>query len=101
MLFRKHKKETPAEQTYTPILGEDTSPAPAEEPEVRPEADAAPEEMVTLEDGRMFSRAFWEEIRRYDAPDLRIILDEQRDLYTPEEYAYIEEVFAERLGDVH
>ena len=58
-------------------------------------------EVLVLEDGRIFSAAFLHEIRSLDAPDLRIILDEQKDLYTPEEYAYIEEVMAERLGDIH
>ena len=101
MLFR-HRKEKPEEEAYTPILGEDTpvEDVPAEDAAQMP-PPAAPDEMVTLEDGRMFSRTFYEEIRRYDAPDLRVILDEQRDLYTPEEYAYIEEVFAERLGDLN
>lgn len=101
MLFARHRKEKPEEEAYTPILGEDTpvEDAPAEDAEVP--SPVVPDEMVTLEDGRMFSRAFYDEIRRYDAPDLRVILDEQRDLYTPEEYAYIEEVFAERLGDLN
>lgn len=58
-------------------------------------------EVLVLEDGRIFSASFLHEIRSLDAPDLRIILDEQKDLYTPEEYAYIEEVMAERLGDIH
>ena len=58
-------------------------------------------EVLVLEDGRIFRAAFLHEIRSLDAPDLRIILDEQKDLYTPEEYAYIEEVMAERLGDIH
>ena len=58
-------------------------------------------EVLVLEDGRIFRAAFLHEIRSLDAPDLRIILDEQRELYTPEEYAYIEEVMAERLGDIH
>lgn len=100
MLFR-HRKEKPQEEAYTPILGEDTpvEDAPAQDAEMP--QPAAPDEMVTLEDGRMFPRTFYEEIRRYDAPDLRVILDEQRDLYTPEEYAYIEEVFDERLGDLN
>ena len=101
MLFARRRKERPEEEAYTPILDEDTpaEETPAEDAEMP--QPAAPDEMVTLEDGRMFSRAFYEEIRRYDAPDLRVILDEQRDLYTPEEYAYIEEVFAERLGDLN
>lgn len=58
-------------------------------------------EVLVLEDGRIFRAAFLHEIRSLDAPDLRIILDEQKDLYTPEEYAYIQEVMAERLGDIH
>lgn len=58
-------------------------------------------EVLVLEDGRIFQAAFIHEIRSLDAPDLRVVLDEQRDLYTEEEYAYIEEVFAERLGDIH
>ena len=58
-------------------------------------------EVLVLEDGRIFRAAFLHEIRSLDAPDLRIILDEQRELYTPEEYAYIQEVMAERLGDIH
>ncbi len=43
---------------------------------------------------------FIEEIRSYDAADLRCIIDEQEALYTPEEFAYIRAVFAERLGDI-
>ena len=58
-------------------------------------------EVLVLEDGRIFRAAFLHEIRSLDAPDLRIILDEQKDLYTEEEYAYIQEVMAERLGDIH
>lgn len=58
-------------------------------------------EMTELDDGRLFRRSFIDEIRALDAPDLRTILDEQKELYTPEEFAYIREVFAERLGDIH
>ena len=58
-------------------------------------------EEITLDDGRTFRASFVREIRALDAPDLRVILDEQKDLYTEEEYAYIEEVMAERLGDIH
>ena len=58
-------------------------------------------EVLVLEDGRTFDASFVREIRALDAPDLRVILDEQKDLYTEEEYAYIEEVMAERLGDIH
>ena len=63
--------------------------------------DAEDDEMVTLDDGREFLASFVREIRALDAPDLRVVLDTQRELFTPEEYAYIEEVFAERLGDLN
>lgn len=55
---------------------------------------------VAKQEAPALSPAFIEEIRSYDAADLRCILDEQEELYTPEEFAYIREVFAERLGDI-
>ena len=59
------------------------------------------DEVLVLDDGRIFRASFIHEIRSLDVPDLRVVLDEQKELFTPEEYAYIEEVFAERLGDIH
>ena len=40
--------------------------------------------------------AFCYEIRAYSAPQLRLILDEQKDEYTAEEFAFIEKVLAEK-----
>ena len=40
--------------------------------------------------------AFCYEIRGYSAPQLRLILDEQKDEYSPEEYAFIEKVLAQK-----
>ena len=40
--------------------------------------------------------AFCYEIRGYSAPQLRLILDEQKDEYTEKEYAFIEKVLAEK-----
>ena len=84
------EKESPEEE-QPEVVAEDVWPI-AEE-------DAG--EMLELEDGRVFPRAFVENIRSLAAEDLRTVLDEQRALYSEEEYRYIEEVFAERLGDIH
>ncbi len=40
--------------------------------------------------------AFCHEIRGYSPAQLRLILDEQRDEYTEEEYAFIEKVLSEK-----
>jgi len=40
--------------------------------------------------------AFCYEIRKYSVPQLRLIIDEQDDEYTPEEFAFIKKVLAER-----
>ena len=40
--------------------------------------------------------AFCHEIRGYSPAQLRLILDEQKDEYTPEEYAFIEKVLSEK-----
>ena len=84
------EKESPEEE-QPEVVAEDVWPIPEE--------DAG--EMLELEDGRVFPRAFVENIRSLAAEDLRTVLDEQRALYSEEEYRYIEEVFAERLGDIH
>lgn len=85
--FKKKKNE---EAAYTPAFTEET----AEET-----VTDAPEETVTLPDGREFPVSFVEEIRSYSAEELKFILDEQKDLYSQEEFSYIDEVFHERLGD--
>ena len=102
MLFFKKRKDSPA---YTPAF-DDVEPvfpdeeAPLEE-EIPNAVEEVPEDTVTLDDGRVFLRSFVEEVRALDAPDLKTVLEEQADLYTAEEFAYIREVFAERLGDIH
>lgn len=104
MLFFKKRKKAP---DYTPAFGDvepvfpekECKEAPAEEATVT-EAEKTVEETVTLDDGRVFLRSFVEEIRALDAPDLKTVLEEQEELYTAEEFAYIREVFAERLGDI-
>ncbi len=65
------------------------------------DADGDLPETVTLDDGRVFPREFVEEIRSYEAADLKTILEEQEAYYSADEFAYIEEVFRERLGDIH
>ena len=40
--------------------------------------------------------AFCREIRGYSPAQLRLILEEQKDEYTPEEYAFIERVLSEK-----
>lgn len=104
MLFFKKRKKAP---DYTPAFGDvepvfpekECKEAPAEEATAT-EAEKTVEETVTLDDGRVFLRSFVEEIRALDAPDLKTVLEEQEELYTAEEFAYIREVFAERLGDI-
>ncbi len=106
MLFFKKRKEapayTPAFADVEPVFPEKEGPeeAPAEET-LEPAAEESSEDTVTLDDGRVFLRSFVEEVRALDAADLKTILEEQEDLYTVEEFAYIREVFAERLGDIH
>ena len=43
--------------------------------------------------------AFCYEVRKYSAPQLRLIIDEQEDEYTPEEFAFIKKVLAEKDAD--
>ena len=85
--FKKKKNE---EVVYTPAFTEETAEETVTE---------EPEEMTTLPDGREFPVSFVEEIRSYSAEELKFILDEQKDLYSQEEFSYIDEVFHERLGD--
>ena len=61
-----------------------------------PEEDG---EITRLEDGREFPAAFVREIRSLRAEELKLIIEEQAELYSAAEFAYIREVFAERLGD--
>ncbi len=61
-----------------------------------PEGDG---EITRLEDGREFPAAFVREIRSLRAEELKLIIEEQAELYSAAEFAYIREVFAERLGD--
>ncbi len=114
MLFWKNKKKE--EHPYMPAFSEVESQAlPDENTPPEEEAINVPNEMrqneneeapadtetVTLEDGRVFLRTFVEEIRAYDAPDLKVIIEEQREYYSEDEFTYICEVFRERLGDIH
>lgn len=84
----------------------------AEEPEEEstdPYADLEPGEVIgaavddgeitRLEDGREFPAAFVREVRGARAEELKLIIEEQAELYSEAEFAYIREVFAERLGD--
>ena len=97
---RPEEKESPEEEGPEKESPEEEQPeVVAEDVWPIPEEDAG--EMLELEDGRVFPRAFVENIRSLAAEDLRTVLDEQRALYSEEEYRYIEEVFAERLGDIH
>ena len=99
-IFKKSKKEEPTPEAETVETADEATEEEAEwETVILPEEDDGEE--ITLDDGRTFRASFVREIRSLDAPDLRVILDEQKDLYTEEEYAYIEEVMAERLGDIH
>ena len=106
----KRKKEEP----YQPIFGrqESSEEEPVEgheEIEADPYADVEPGEailpvegdgeMTRLEDGRELPASFVREIRSLPAEELKLILEEQRALYSEAEYAYVREVFAERLGD--
>ena len=94
------EKESPEEKGPEKESPEEEQPEVVAE-DVWPIAEEDAGEMLELEDGRVFSRAFVENIRSLAADDLRTVLDEQRALYSEEEYRYIEEVFAERLGDIH
>lgn len=108
-LFRRPPVDPNAQDTHDELLPEEET--EETEKETDPRADLLPGETitaeeeddgetVTLEDGRVFSHRFVEEIRSYQAGDLKVILEEQKDLYSEEEYAYIDEVFRERLGDL-
>ena len=70
----------------------------AKEEEARDAARKKEEEQKNLEkfaeDG--LPGAFCYEIRGYSAAQLRLILDEQEDEYTPEEFAFIKKVLAEK-----
>ena len=94
------EKESPEEKDPEKESPEEEQPEVVAE-DVWPIAEEDAGEMLELEDGRVFPRAFVENIRSLAAEDLRTVLDEQRALYSEEEYRYIEEVFAERLGDIH
>ncbi len=94
------EKESPEEKGPEKESPEEEQPEVVAE-DVWPIAEEDAGEMLELEDGRVFPRAFVENIRSLAAEDLRTVLDEQRALYSEEEYRYIEEVFAERLGDIH
>ena len=105
--FKRKKKEEYAPQ----FEGELTQERFAEEESMEedPYADVQPGEVIEaevddgevtrLEDGREFPASFVREVRAARAEDLKIIIEEQGELYSPEEFAYIREVFAERLGD--
>ncbi len=99
--FGKRKKK---ENGYTPMFADGIEGVdgvvPVEEEEPAVDEMPAEDEMMTLEDGRVFPAAFVREVRSYAAEDLKMILEEQGDLYNPDEYAYIKEVFHERLGDL-
>ena len=45
------------------------------------------------------SAAFCDEMRAYSAPQLRLILDEQKDEYSPAEYAFIQKLLAEKEAE--
>lgn len=92
--FFKRKKQ---EEPYTPQFAAEEA---VEENEETEASEEPREESVTLEDGRIFPAGFVREIRSYAVEDLKTIVEEQGELYSPEEYAYIEEVFHERLGDL-
>ena len=70
----------------------------AKEEEARLAAEKKAEDEKNLEkfaeDG--LPGAFCYEIRGYSAPQLRLILEEQKDEYTPEEFAFIKKVLAEK-----
>ena len=81
---------------HSRIAGKYTALAKADE--ARLQAEKAEEAKKNIErfseDG--LPGAFCYEIRGYSAPQLRLILDEQRDEYTAEEYAFIQKVLAEK-----
>lgn len=109
--FKRKKQEEYTPQFERELIEESFTEEkePCEMPEDSPYADVEPGEvieakaddgeMTRLEDGREFPAAFVREVRAARAEDLKIIIEEQRELYSPEEFAYIREVFAERLGD--
>lgn len=73
--------------------------APYAEEAKRAQAEAeerrrAEEAAMPGEDG--LPAPFCREINGYSLPQLRLILDEQKDEYSPEEYAYIEKVYARK-----
>ena len=73
----------------------------AKEEEERARQEQLAEEARNLdslsEDG--LPGAFCREIRGYSVPQLRLILSEQEDEYTPEEFAFIKKVLAEEEGE--
>ena len=112
--FFKRKKE----EEYKSLFEEAFAAEVKEQPEVPeepaeestdPYADLEPGEVIDapaqdgktlrLEDGREFPAAFVQEIRALRAEELKLIIEEQATLYSAAEFAYIREVFAERLGD--
>ena len=68
--------------------------AKAREDAARAKAAEAEDVEASSEDG--LPGAFCREIRSYSPAQLRLILDEQKDEYSAEEYAFIEKVLAEK-----
>ena len=68
--------------------------AKAKEEEAAQNAAAAEKIEALGEDG--LPGLFCREIRGYSPAQLRLILDEQKDEYSPEEYAFIEKVLEEK-----
>ena len=79
------EKESPEEKGPEKESPEEEQPEVVAE-DVWPIAEEDAGEMLELEDGRVFPRAFVENIRSLAAEDLRTVLDEQRALYCEEEY---------------
>lgn len=99
----EHEK-TGAEESVTEQIAEEEeeyTPDPYAELEVGDTVAATEDdgETVRLEDGREFPASFVREVRAARAEELKLIIEEQAELYTEAEFAYIREVFAERLGD--
>ena len=107
--FKRKKQEEYTPQFESALVEENLTEEAEDQMKEDPYADVEPGEviegrvddgeMTRLEDGREFPTAFVREVRAARAEDLKIIIEEQRELYSPEEFAYIREVFAERLGD--
>ena len=100
-LFEKMSAAEPEEQTEVSeeAMEENTDPYADLEPGEVIDAPAQDGKTVRLEDGREFPAAFVREIRALRAEELKLIIEEQAELYSAAEFAYIREVFAERLGD--